>query len=290
MKVVVTGAAGMLGHMACRVLGARFDVIAATARELPPGHALRELVPASALAVCDVTDAAACAGLFARERPDAVINAAGVVKQRTDAGTARVVAVDALAPHVLAEACARTGARLVHASTDCVFSGARGGYREDDVPDPLDLYGRAKLTGEVAAPHLTLRTSFIGRELAGAHGLLEQVIAHRGGRMAGWGRARWSGLTSHALCTLVGELLAAHRELAGVYHVAGPIVTKLELVQAIEARLGLDIEVVPDDKIVLDRTLDGSRFVAATGLSVPSWDSMLDQLAADQPLYERLRG
>jgi len=290
VKVVITGAAGMLGHMACRVLGARFDVIAATARELPAGHALRELVPASALATCDVTDAGACAALLARERPDAVVNASGVVKQRTDAAAARVVAVDALAPHVLAEACSRTGARLVHTSTDCVFSGARGSYREDDAPDPPDLYGRAKLCGEVPAPHLTLRTSFIGRELAGASGLLEQIIAHRGGRMAGWRRARWSGLTSHALCVVVGEVLAAHRVLAGVYHVAGPSLTKLELVQAVAARLGLGIEIAPEDAVVIDRTLDGSRFVAATGLSVPSWDSMLDQLAADQPLYERLRG
>jgi dTDP-4-dehydrorhamnose reductase len=290
VKIVVTGAAGMLGHMACRVLGARFDVIAATARELPPSHALRELVPATALASCDVTDAAACAALLARERPDAVINAAGVVKQRTDASAAHVIAVDALAPHVLAEACARTGSRLVHISTDCVFSGARGGYREDDAPDPVDLYGRAKLCGELAAPHLTLRTSFIGRELAGNSGLLEQIVARRGGRMPGWRRARWSGLTSRALCLVIGDVLAAHPALAGLYHVAGPAVTKLELLRAVSARLALDVEVAPEDGVVIDRTLDGTRFVAATGFAVPSWDTMIDQLAADQPFYERLRG
>ena len=180
--------------------------------------------------------------------------------------------------------------RIIGSAAEYGVPRGRGPVTERHALAPVTLYGRAKLCGEVAAPHLTLRTSFIGRELAGGSGLLEQIIARRGGRMPGWRRARWSGLTSHALCVLVGEVLAAHRALAGVYHVAGATLTKLELVQAVSARLGLGIEVDPEDAVIVDRTLDGSRFVAATGLSVPSWESMLDQLAADQPLYERLRG
>src|SRR6185503_15884533 len=100
-------------------------------------------------------------------RPDAVVNAAGVVKQRGEAAEAiPSIEINALFPHRLAVACGELGAYLIHYSTDCVFSGRTGNYSESDMPDPVDLYGRSKLLGEVSGPGcLTLRTSMIGLQL-----------------------------------------------------------------------------------------------------------------------------
>lgn len=295
MKLLVLGGSGTLGHMACRVLAGRFEVFATTTAAIgegPADDALLSFLRRDAwLGSFDATDPIALAGVLDRVRPDVVLNAAGLIKQRMSGGadTMRAIRVNALLPHELAAACDARGARLVHVSTDCVFSGSHGGYREEDPADPIDVYGRTKLLGEVRPPHLTLRTSFIGRELRTSFGLLEQTIAHRGGRMEGYAHALWSGLTTRALCEVLARVMADHPTLAGLYHVAAPTLSKLELLRRLDAHLGLGLTIVPTESPRYDRSLDGSRFTAETGIVIPTWEAMLDELAADAPRYEAWR-
>ncbi|MFO0749876.1 MAG: SDR family oxidoreductase [Myxococcota bacterium] len=303
MKLLVLGGSGTLGHMACRVLAGRFDLVATTTSALgegPGGNDLLRFLPRDAcVGSLDATDPVALARVLDRVRPDVVLNAVGLIKQRLSDGpdTMRAIRVNALLPHELAAACDERGARLVHVSTDCVFSGEpaghatdRRGYREDDRADPTDVYGRTKLLGEVVRPpHLTLRTSFIGRELRTSFGLLEQTIARRGRRMDGYAQAIWSGLTTRALCEVLARVMAEHPTLAGLYHVAAPPLSKLELLRRLDAHLGLGLTIVPTESPRCDRSLDGSRFTAATGIVIPAWEAMLDELAADAPRYEAWR-
>ena len=147
-RVLVLGATGMLGHVAVRVLAERADVVASVR---DPDAALAHRLPAQLVAFEALRDDVG--ELLERVRPEAVLNAIGLVKQ-LPAGQSPVSAIrlNALFPHELAEACAAVGARLVHVSTDCVFSGdlaAPGRYSEDDLADARDVYGRSKLLGEV---------------------------------------------------------------------------------------------------------------------------------------------
>jgi dTDP-4-dehydrorhamnose reductase len=224
-------------------------------------------------------------------RPDVVLNCIGLIKQlelATDPITS--LELNALFPHRLARICQLAGARLIHLSTDCVFSGRRGHYREEDEPDATDLYGRTKLLGEVdQAGCLTLRTSIIGRDFLKNAGLIEWFLSHRGGRVAGYTRAIFSGLTTQALANLVGELIADHPQLSGLYHVASPAISKHELLTRIRDLAGLNISITASDATVCDRSLNSARFQAATAIEAPGWDAMLADLVSSFPLYDEWR-
>ncbi len=283
-RILVVGASGMLGHEAIRVLAADFEVWGACR---DPG-ALPDLgVPAERLlGGLDATDGAAAYALVGRVKPDLVLNAVGIVKQLAAAKAAiPSITVNSLWPHVLADACATHGARMVHVSTDCVFSGARGGYVESDVPDASDLYGRSKLLGEVTDRDnvVTLRTSIVGWQLGEPTGLVGWFAAHRGEALKGFTRAIFSGLTTHALTGVIRDVVLPNEGLSGLWHVSAAPIDKYALLTMLAAHLGWDVELSPADEPVIDRSLDSTRFRERTGWNPPNWDIMLARLAAEWP-------
>lgn len=284
MRVLVVGASGMLGHEAARILAPDFETWAACRA----AAALPDLgVPADRiLGGLDAADPECAADLVARVRPDVVLNAVGIVKQRAEASAAvPSIAVNSLWPHLLADACAAHGARLIHVSTDCVFSGARGGYTEDDVTDAADLYGRSKLLGEVAGREntITLRTSMIGWQLGEPTSLLAWFAAHRRKPVMGFRRAVFSGLTTAALTVVIRDVVLADPSLSGLWHVSADPIDKHSLLVRLSSHLGWDTRITPVDQPAIDRSLDSSRFRERTGWMPPSWDEMLQSLADEWP-------
>jgi dTDP-4-dehydrorhamnose reductase len=279
-RVLVLGGTGMLGHACVAGFEGRFDVHATVRdRSVEAAHGL-------AAEVCqfDVWSNSVDA-LLEQVRPDVVVNCIGLVKQLDEANRPRAaVRLNALFPHELAEACAERGVRLIHISTDCVFSGnlpLGSRYREDASPDPTDLYGRSKLLGEVGAPGLTVRTSIIGPELERRSGLLEWFRAQDGGTVTGYTQAVFSGLTTAALAELLAEVIERHPDLHGLYHVAAEPITKYDLLLGLREALALDCEIEPAPEPVVNRALDGSRFTSETGIRIPSWDEMITALAVE---------
>ncbi|HEV2707703.1 MAG TPA: SDR family oxidoreductase [Pyrinomonadaceae bacterium] len=291
MKVLILGGSGMLGHKLWQTFAERFDAYA-TFRQRPPDYDAYQLFdPARSLWPVSAEDFDSVTRAVARVRPAAVVNCIGIVKQDAAAkDPLRSISVNSLFPHRLAELCRAAGARLIHVSTDCVFSGRRGGYAERDAPDAEDLYGRTKLLGEVDAPGcLTVRTSMIGRELRGAHGLVEWFLSQEGARVRGFKRAVFSGFTTRALAELLASVIAEHADLCGVINVAAKPITKFDLLSLVKEIYGLHIEIEPDETFVCDRSLDASRFRQETGLDAPSWPRMIEQMHEDSTPYEELR-
>jgi len=287
-RILVVGATGMLGHEALRVLAADFEVWGACRER----RRLVDLgVPADwILDGLDATDGAAAYALVERVKPDLVLNAVGIVKQLAAAKAAiPSIAVNSLWPHVLADACAVHGARMVHVSTDCVFSGSRGGYTEDDVPDAFDLYGRSKLLGEVTDRDnvVTLRTSIIGWQLGEPSGLVSWFAAHRAEPLKGFTRAVFSGLTTHALTDLIRDVILPDESLHGLWHVSANPIDKYTLLRELAGHLGWDVQLGPVDEPTIDRSLHSSRFRERTGWIPPSWDAMLAELAAERVESQR---
>jgi dTDP-4-dehydrorhamnose reductase len=272
--VLILGATGMLGHACVAVLRPRFEVIG-TVRD-PDGASAAALdVPVARFdAWTDRVE-----DVIAAARPEVVVNCIGLVKQLPEAARPRAaIRLNALFPHEAAEACEAAGARLIHVSTDCVFSGRLplgSAYAEDAAPDPEDLYGRSKLLGEVAEPALTIRTSLIGPELERRSGLLEWFRSQGGGTVTGYRRAIFSGLTTVAFAELLAALIARCPGLAGTYHVASEPISKYDLLVALRAALELECEIVGAEQPVINRVLDGRRFATETGLGVPTWERML---------------
>ncbi len=281
MRVLVVGGDGMLGHQLFTGLGHTHDVRATLRRPLSEYARLGQFTAANAYAGIDVRDPGSLEAVLAEFRPAAVCNAAGLVKQRPAASDPIAsIEVNSLFPHRLAAMAASVGARVVHVSTDCVFSGRRGDYTEDDVPDPVDLYGRSKLLGELDREGcLTLRTSVIGLELQGRQGLVEWALA-QDGRIRGFRRAIYTGLTTVELTRVLDRLIRGHEDLHGVWHVASDPISKYELLVELYSRLGRDVEVIPDDTVACDRSLRSDRFNQAVGYRPPAWATMLDELSA----------
>ena len=291
-RVLIVGASGMLGHKLVQRLGSRFETWATVRGDAPAPAAARILDRSRTVTRVRVEAPETVARALEESRATTVVNAVGIVKQ-LDAAKAAVpsIRINALFPHELAAMCADHGARLVHISTDCVFSGERGGYVEDDVPDARDLYGRSKLLGEVVdAPNaVTLRTSIVGRELQGALGLFEWFLSQRGSRVRGFSRAIFSGVTTAVLADLIGDLIERPQPLAGLWQVSAAPIDKLTLLRELRDALGIEVEIEPDDSLVIDRSLDSSRFRNETGWTPPAWEAMLADLAADPIPYEELR-
>ena len=166
---------------------------------------------------------------------------------------------------------------MIHISTDCVFSGRKGAYREEDPSDAVDLYGRSKFLGEVATTNaLTLRTSIIGRELSEFRSLLEWFLAQRGKTVQGYQKSLYSGVTTNYLAGLVARLIESHPGLHGLYQVASQTITKYDLLCLIRRAFRLDIEIQPVEGEIADRTMRADRFLAATGCACPSWPELIE--------------
>lgn len=291
MKVLILGGSGMLGHKLSQVAKQSFDVVATLRQSLLASEQFEVFGTAGIVAEVRAEDFDSVSRAVNAERPDVIANCIGIVKQCAAANDPVAgITINSLFPHRLAWLAGDVGARLIHLSTDCVFSGRKGNYSEADAPDADDLYGRTKLLGELTGENcLTIRTSMIGRELVHSRGLLEWFIDQNGGRVRGFRRAIFSGLTTLTLAEMLVDVIGRHPELHGVWHVAGQAISKFDLLRLVQKTYALDIEIEPDDSFVCDRSLNGSRFEAATGLRSPSWPEMIDRLHADPTPYEALR-
>jgi dTDP-4-dehydrorhamnose reductase len=280
VRVLILGASGMLGNAMLRTLS-QSDAceVWGTARS---AGVLQHFDPSLAQRIVtgiDVENVDALTTLLADVRPSAVINCIGLVKQLAQADDPlSALPINALLPHRLARLCGLVGARFVHISTDCVFNGRKGGYRESDPSDAEDLYGRSKYLGEVAYPHaITLRTSIIGHELSSAHGLVGWFLAQEG-TVKGYRKAIFSGLPTVELSRIVRDVVLPHPELSGLYHVAAQPIAKYDLLQLVRDAYGKTIDIEPDDRVAIDRSLNAERFREATGYVAAPWPELIARM------------
>ncbi len=279
-RVLVLGASGMLGNAALRLFAqsSGYEVIG-SARSSGVLRLLPEGFRSSVICGVDVENFDSLTRLFSNARPDVVINCIGLVKQLVEADDPlAAIPINALLPHRLARLCDVAGARLVHMSTDCVFAGTKGMYTEVDMSDAKDLYGRSKYLGEVDYPHaITLRTSIIGHELSGAHSLVGWFLAQQGS-VNGFKRAIFSGLPTVELARVIRDHVIPNPELRGLYHVSAEPINKFDLLTLVAKAYGKTIDLTPDDRLAIDRSLDSSRFREATGYQPEPWPELVRRM------------
>lgn len=278
-RVLVLGAGGMLGNAMLRVISECDDwTVYGTLRS--SNTALQAMVPRAQILhgiYADQPDSLMAA--FALSRPEIVINCVGLVKQLTSGeDPLEAISINSLLPHRLARLCRLAQARLVHISTDCVFSGRTGNYSEADVPDAEDVYGRSKLLGEVEYPHaITLRTSIIGHELGSNHSLIGWFLSQQGS-VSGYTKAIFSGLPTFELARVVRDVVIPNPGLSGLYHVGAEPISKHDLLHLVNCAYGKGLQIELDDKVKINRSLNASRFMDATGYVAPSWPDLIAQM------------
>jgi len=291
MKVLVLGATGMLGHKLLQSLSKQFSTKGTIRGDGSDFRGYLGVSSDSIIAHVDAGDIAGVKTAIEEYEPDVVINCIGIVKQLPAAhDPLQSIAINALFPHQLAHICQQRGIRLIHISTDCVFSGRKGNYSEDDFADADDLYGRTKYLGEVDYEHaLTLRTSIIGRELDTSHGLIEWFLSQEGRAVSGYTNAIFSGLTTNALSDVIAAVIMNYPEMRGVWHVAAEPISKYELLKRVKAVYNLDVQIQPENSVVIDRSLNGSRLRKNTNIIIPSWQTMIEQMHQDPSPYAATR-
>jgi dTDP-4-dehydrorhamnose reductase len=281
LKILILGAGGMLGSAVFRYFSESpgFDATG-TLRSAKALTHFSEIQRKNLLVNVDVENFDSLSLSFATVKPDVVINCIGLVKQLASADDPlQALPINAMLPHRLARLAEVAGARLIHISTDCVFSGSRGGYSETDFSDANDLYGRSKFLGEVvdSVHAITLRTSIIGHELEGSHGLVNWFLSQEK-PIKGFTKAIFSGVPTVELARVIRDFVLPNSQLHGLYHVASTPISKHDLLNLVAASYAKNIEITPDSQLVIDRSLNGTKFREATGYICPEWAELINRM------------
>ena len=279
MRILILGGDGMLGHQLFKHLSKEHEVKVTLRQNLSAYEKINLFFPENTFAGIDVRLTDQLSEVFGEFQPQAIVNAVGIIKQRlTSRESIPSLEINSLFPHRLAILCKAIGARMIHLSTDCVFSGTKGNYREEDPSDAVDLYGKSKYLGELNEQHcITLRTSMIGRELYRKKSLLEWFLAQKGS-IKGFKKAIFSGFTTQELSRIIEMILKQNPTASGIYHVSSDPISKYDLLSLINKRLQLPIKIIPDESFVCDRSLDSSRFRKEFNYNPPSWEEMVSEL------------
>lgn len=280
IRILVLGASGMLGSTLFRSFSrdSKFE----TFGSIREASTKRYFVPELHNALIPNVHLHGESGLltaFAVAKPDVVINCVGIIKQLPNANDhLDSLAINATLPHRLIKYCDAVGARLVHFSTDCVFSGKQGQYKEEDFPDAYDLYGRTKFLGEVAYENsVTLRTSIIGHELNRSKSLVDWFLS-QSTAVKGFTRAVFSGLPTIEVARVVQEYVIPNLKLSGLYHLSVDPINKYDLLNLVATTYGKVINITQDDQLVIDRSLNSDRFREATGFMPKPWPDLIKEM------------
>ena len=270
----------MLGHMALRYFSRVSNIEAfGTCRSRAGMRSITPLENGHLISDVEAYDLDKLESLLQNIKPTVVLNCIGIVKQSKDARSEIAsIYVNSLFPHRLSLICKAAGSRLIHISTDCIYSGLNGPYHEASTPDPSDLYGRTKLLGEINYPNtITLRTSIVGPEIKSPTGLFSWFMSQHAD-VRGYTKAFFSGLTTVELCKVIHHHVIPQHNMTGIFNVSGPAISKYELLVLFKKKYSRQLQICPDESVVINRCLDARRFNEITGYHPPSWDQLVDHM------------
>jgi dTDP-4-dehydrorhamnose reductase len=276
VKVLILGASGMIGSTMLRVISENkaWKVVGSVRSETAKDK-LPTMLKSRLISGIDLANVDHLSRMFVEVKPEVVVNCVGLTKH-LPGGNEPIPALtlNALLPHRLAALCSLAGARLIHISTDCVFSGKTGMYREDDHPDATDVYGKTKHLGEVVGENMvTLRTSTIGHEIGTSFGLLEWFLGQQ--ECKGYRRAVFSGLPTVEFARVVRDIVIPNPGLSGLYHVGASPIDKDSLLRLIAKEYRKSIAIVTDNEVNIDRSLNVEKFKNSTGYCAPDWSALI---------------
>jgi dTDP-4-dehydrorhamnose reductase len=278
MKLLVLGATGLIGHAVFQTLNQHKDFkVTGTVRSESQKKVFDKAIWGQLISCVDVSSKSILSEVFERTRPDQVINCIGYTKHQPNDSMA-YTALNSLLPHRLLDLSNQFNSRLIHISTDCVFSGKKGNYIESDIPDAEDLYGKSKILGEISDRNsITLRTSTIGHELFTKHGLLNWFLAQHHS-CEGYRRAIFSGLPTVVFAEIIRDLVIPNLNLTGLYHISSDPINKFDLLTLIAKIYSKEIQINVNDGIKINRSLNYHKFSNATGYQPLPWNNLINYM------------
>ncbi|MCB0363104.1 MAG: SDR family oxidoreductase, partial [Bdellovibrionales bacterium] len=288
--ILILGAGGMLGHKLAFLLNKNFEIYTTTRSPYSLYKKFEIFDPNRHIDQLDVLDESALSLAVKKIEPRVIINCVGLTTRKIDTqDSSLVIKTNSLLPHNLTAIAKRIKARVIHFSTDCVFSGSKGNYKESDLTDSRDLYGLSKVLGEVNhEPCLTLRSSIIGREILHHTELLEWLVSMQDQQVRGFSRVYYTGVTTNLMVKVVEDIILNHPELFGVYQLASPKISKYELLNLINEALQLNVSIQSDSQYQSDKSLDGSRLAKIVqSADKITWEDMIVDLIKEDKRYKK---
>lgn len=280
MKVLVLGASGMLGNTVYRYLSLNNELdVFGSVRSKKNLKSFTEKQQSKLQLNTEFQPNKFPRNELDAIKPDVIINCIGMIKQAPEASVeASIIYLNSLLPHLLKSYCADNNIRLIHFSTDCIFSGTKGSYKEEDKADADDLYGRSKYLGEISGEGtLTLRTSIIGHELNRNLSLLDWFLSEEL-PVKGFKNAFFSGLTTLEIAKFLERLIITHKDLSGTYHLSADRISKLNLLKLVRTIYKKKIDIIPENNPIIDRSLNSEKLKKLINYEAPSWDQMIIEM------------
>ncbi len=289
MKILIFGGSGMLGHKLVQILSGKFDVWTTLHSNLDKYEKFSIFNPEKTYENIDAENVADYSGIVGELKPDVIINAVGVIKQLpASKNIVKTLTINSIFPHKLAEIAKHNNSRLITFSTDCVFDGKKGNYKETDLSNATDVYGKSKNLGEVADENsLSVRMSIIGRELLSKKSLIEWFLNNRGGKVKGYKNAVYSGFPTIVLARIIEDIILNHKSLSGLYHISSEPINKFDLLELVREKYNIDVEIEPFEDFSINRSLNSDKFRQETGFVPMSWEKMIEVMADDPTEYEK---
>lgn len=281
----------MLGHKLAEKWKERFDVFTTLRGDFSQYERYEIFEKEKTFENIDVEDIKAVEKVVKNVTPEVIFNAVGIIKQLPSSkNVVKTLKINSIFPHQLSELAEKYGARLINISTDCIFDGKRGNYREEDLPNAVDLYGKSKNLGEVIEGNcLTIRTSIIGREIGTSHSLVEWFLGNRGEKVRGFVNAIYTGFPTCVLAEIIAEYILTNPNLRGLYHISSEKINKFELLNLIKQAYKIECEIEPFADFRIDRSLNSEKFRKETGFEPLEWSEMIKKMAEDSKKYEHWR-
>lgn len=233
MKIFIFGSNGMLGNYIKSYLSKSYNIIRLTRKDYD----------LSKLSIDTLTQLLKSKNI---QKNDIIINCAGVIPQASKQrglNTRLYFTINSLFPVILSQICEKFKAKMIHITTDCVFSGKDGNYNENSIHDEINDYGLSKSLGELCKATI-IRTSIIGEEIKNNRSLLEWVKSNSGNEINGYTNHYWNGVTCLQLAKIVKTIISKNKFWYGIKHVFSPkSVSKYELVSMINKVYNLDIKI-----------------------------------------------
>ena len=286
MKILILGADGMIGHKISQTLGSLNHTIILNSRT--KSENLNNIISNATFFNYDFLKQDVIE-LLNETNPELVINCVGITIRRGANIIENAIKLNQKLPHTIAEWCSKHSKKLIHFSTDCVFSGTKGNYSEFDFVDAIDNYGLTKGKGEVQSQNtLTIRSSMIGRELFNKTELLEWLISEKGKSVKGFSQVIYSGVTNLYMANLIKELIMEGIEINGIYNISSPPISKYDLLNKLNRVFNLDLKIEKDDSKKSDKSLKSNKFFSKYYYHKPNWDDMINELFHDSEKFHEL--
>jgi dTDP-4-dehydrorhamnose reductase len=285
MRILILGADGMIGHKIAQSLE-DFELILASKKSISSKSI--GIIKGKMVLHNLITDSLDL--LLDNTTPDIIINCAGITTRRgVEDNIVNTELLNSDLPHKLDSWANLNSKKLIHFSTDCVFSGNRGNYLDNDFADAEDIYGKSKALGEVDSLNtLTIRCSMIGRELYNFTELFEWLKKNKNKKIEGYSKVFYSGITTVRMGKILNQILKKNLNLSGIYNISSTPISKFDLLVKLSNAFNLNVDVKQNKNNKSNKVLISEKFTEITGIYPPNWDDLISEFKEDCNKYKGL--